>query len=108
MAIDLFYPHPEYDFKATERWLEKKARKGRHLVPGGNLNGFAAFEKGEPAQVRYRLVPTGRSGYRRADDDPPAEEELELFYSYFEAAQTKLKRRNLFQRLYHRLILAIY
>lgn len=79
MAIDLFYPHPEYDFKATERWLEKKARKGRHLVPGGNLNGFAAFEKGEPAQVRYRLVPTGRSGYRRADDDPPAEEVLELY-----------------------------
>ncbi len=79
MAIDLFYPHPEYDWKATERWLEKKARRGWHLIFGGNMPYLAAFEKGEPAQIRYRLVPTGKPGHSLADDDPPAADVLELY-----------------------------
>ena len=79
MAIDLFYPHPEYDFKATERWLEKKARRGWQMIPGGNLNYLAAFERSEPAQLRYRLVPTGNTGITRNDDDPPNAAALELY-----------------------------
>lgn len=79
MAIDLFYPHPEYDFKATERWLEKKARHGWRMVPGGNLNYLAAFERADPAEYRYRLVPTGNTGLTRADDVPPNAAALELY-----------------------------
>lgn len=79
MAIDLFYPHPEYDFKATERWLEKKARRGWRMIPGGNLGGLAAFERAEPAELRYRLVPTGHTGITRTDDDPPNASALELY-----------------------------
>lgn len=79
MAIDLFYPHPEYDFRATERWLEKKARRGWRMIPGGNLSHLAAFERAEPSQLRYRLVPTGNTGLARADDDPPNAAALELY-----------------------------
>lgn len=79
MAIDLFYPHPQYDWKATERWLEKKARKGWRLIPGGNLNDLAAFERAEPTEIRYRLVPTGKTGLTRPDDDPPNADALELY-----------------------------
>lgn len=79
MAIDLFYPHPEYDFKATERWLEKKARRGWRMIPGGNLGYLAAFARADPAELRYRLVPTGNTGLTRADDDPPNAAALELY-----------------------------
>ena len=49
-------PCPAYDVEGTESWLSDMAREGLHLAPDGFLLGFAAFERGAPAQVRYRLA----------------------------------------------------
>lgn len=48
-----------------ERWLEEMARQGWHLVKGGIR---FVFEKGEPAEVRYRMdyrrqFPGGKGEY---------------------------------------------
>ena len=80
MAFDLLFPYPEYDWQATERWLQKKAAKGHRLLPGGNLRGFAAFERSAPAAIRYRLIPReGRKLYHKPMDEPPATDALELY-----------------------------
>lgn len=79
MTIDLFYPSPEYDWKATEVWLEKKARKGWRLIPGGNLRGLAAFERTEPTELRYRLIPKDTIGISEPEDKLPNPDAIELY-----------------------------
>lgn len=79
MAFDSFFPYPEYDWQATERWLEKKAAKGHRLIPGGNMPGIAAFEHTAPAKIRYRLIPREGKRLGKAADIPPPEEALELY-----------------------------
>lgn len=40
---------------AIERWLEDMARQGLHLRSVGWLRTIFTFERGEPAEVRYRI-----------------------------------------------------
>ena len=71
-------PCPPYDVEATESWLEDMAAQGWMLEKDNIFLGVAAFEKAEPAPVRYRL----EASTRRVGDfddnggapDPEAEE----------------------------------
>ena len=71
-------PCPPYDVEATESWLEDMAAHGWMLEKDNIFLGVAAFEKAEPASVRYRL----EASTRRVGDfddnggtpDPEAEE----------------------------------
>lgn len=48
-------PCPPYDVEGTESWLADMAAKGLHLKEDGIFAGVAAFEKGTPKHVAYRL-----------------------------------------------------
>ena len=48
-------PCPPYDVEATESWLEDMAAQGWMLEKDSIFLGVAAFDKAEPASVRYRL-----------------------------------------------------
>lgn len=48
-------PCPAYDIEGMESWLESMAGQGYFLCKDGFFAGIAAFEKGAPAEVRYRL-----------------------------------------------------
>lgn len=48
-------PYSGYDVPAIEFWLEEMARRGLHLDTF--VGQYALFNKGEPAEVRYRLEP---------------------------------------------------
>ena len=48
-------PANVYDLAANETWLEDQAAQGWHLT--GMTGWGAAFEKGEPRSVRYRMQP---------------------------------------------------
>lgn len=56
-------PCPDYDVEGTESWLEDMAKQGWLLAQDGVFLGVAAFERGEPQALRYRLAaakePTG-------------------------------------------------
>ena len=71
-------PCPPYDVEATESWLEDMAAQGWMLEKDNIFLGVAAFEKAEPAPVRYRLEASARrvgdfDDYGGAPD-PEAEE----------------------------------
>ena len=48
-------PCPVYDVEGTESWLADMAREGLHLCRDGFFLGIAAFRRGEPREMRYRL-----------------------------------------------------
>ena len=54
-------PCPPYDVEATESWLAEMAAQGWMLEKDNIFLGVAAFEKAEPASVRYRLEATERN-----------------------------------------------
>ena len=60
-----------YDTAANESWLEDQAAQGWHLTGMAGWRGI--FQRGEPAQVRYRMQPVGKKKER------PAEEVRDLY-----------------------------
>lgn len=48
-------PCPSFDIESTESWLCDMSRKGLHLSGEGFFAGVAIFDRGEPADIRYRL-----------------------------------------------------
>lgn len=52
------FPCPDYDVAGMEGWLEEMAQRGWFLEKDGIFAfvGMAAFERGEPRRVRYRLA----------------------------------------------------
>lgn len=64
-------PYSVYDVSAMECWLEEMARKGLHLDVLAGWYGW--FEKGEPAETRYRMEPW-------AGDVPKVDDEMEAVY----------------------------
>ena len=52
------FPCPDYDVAGMEGWLEEMAQRGWFLEKDGIFAfvGMAAFERGEPRPVRYRLA----------------------------------------------------
>lgn len=48
-------PCPGYDFVGIEGWLERMAAKGMHLDGQGYVLGCFQFQKGSPAEVKFRL-----------------------------------------------------
>ena len=68
-------PVREYDIAGVESWLEDMARRGLYLKKFRPL--FCTFERGEPAQVRYRLEP-----HRRMLDDELPRSMLELYQDF--------------------------
>ena len=69
-------PVREYDIAGVESWLEDMARRGLYLIKFRPL--FCTFQRGEPAQVRYRLEPH----HRRVLDDEPPQSMLELYKQF--------------------------
>lgn len=71
-------PCPPYDVEGMESWLGDMASRGWMLEKESFLLGFAAFERGDPAPVRYRLEASPRhAGYwddNGGAPDPEAEE----------------------------------
>lgn len=74
-------PCPAYDVAGTERWLAEMARRGLHLAPDGFAFGIVSFERGEPAEVIYRLEAVPKVGFFD-DGDTPDEEAVELAAEY--------------------------
>jgi len=56
-------PCPSCDVEGMESWLTEMAEKGMILIKDGIWFGIAAFERGEPKALRYRLeaAPKGTS-----------------------------------------------
>lgn len=48
-------PCPGYDFVGIEGWLERMARKGMFLDRDGFVFNFFQFQKGTPANIKFRL-----------------------------------------------------
>ncbi len=48
-------PYPWYDVESMQKWLEEEAVKGWFLKKDSILGLFTAFQRGEPASVRYRM-----------------------------------------------------
>ena len=69
-------PVREYDIAGVESWLEDMARRGLYLIKFRPL--FCTFQRGEPAQVRYRLEPH----HRRVLDDELPQSMLELYEQF--------------------------
>ncbi len=71
-------PCPPYDVEGMESWLGDMASRGWMLEKESFLLGCAAFERAEPAPVRYRLEASPRhAGYwddNGGAPDPEAEE----------------------------------
>lgn len=72
-------PCPVYDVEGMESWLTGLAREeGLLLIQDGIFAGAAAFEKGEPRQMKYRLEaapkPTGFLADNGGEPDPEAVE----------------------------------
>ena len=64
-------PYSVYDVSAMECWLEEMAGKGLHLDVLAGQYGW--FEKGEAAEIRYRMEPW-------AGDVPKVDDEMETVY----------------------------
>ena len=76
-------PCPAYDVAGTEGWLEEMARRGWFLAKDGFFAGVAAFERGEPRPVRYRLTGALKSTSMWSDDGGcPDPEEITLGKKY--------------------------
>ena len=69
-------PCPTYDVEGMESWLTDMAAQGLFLCQDGFFAGFAAFERGEPRPMRYRLEPSPKAVSLWSDDggqpDPEA------------------------------------
>ena len=69
-------PCPSFDIEATESWLYDMSRKGLHLSGEGFFAGVAIFDRGEPADIRYRLEAapedTGMLSANGGQPDPDA------------------------------------
>lgn len=76
-------PCPAWDVEGMERWLEDMAEKGWFLAEDGFFFGVAAFERGEPKRVKYRLAAARKPGGIFADNmGAPDAEQLELSSRY--------------------------
>ena len=76
-------PCPVYDVEGMESWLSDMARQGLLLCKDGFFAGFAAFERKEPCEMRYRLEPAQRKLSFWSDKGmEPDEEAEELNASY--------------------------
>lgn len=77
-------PCPAYDVEGMESWLTDLAREeGLLLVQDGIFAGVAAFEKGEPQQVKYRLEAAPKStSFLAKDGGEPDPEAVELNRAY--------------------------
>ena len=74
-------PCPDYDIEKMESWLTDMAANGLFL--SDFIFWFAVFEKGEPANVRYRLeAATKKTGFLDYDNGEPSEEVKDLTESY--------------------------
>lgn len=71
-------PCPAYDVEGIESWLVDQEARGLRLSREGFFAGFATFEKGEPARVRYRLQPAEKGRSVMEMDDGPSEGEEEM------------------------------
>lgn len=73
-------PCPAYDVEGMESWLTDLAREeGLLLIQDGIFAGVAAFEKGEPKQVKYRLGAVSKfTGPLDPDGLSPDPEAVEL------------------------------
>ena len=70
-------PCPPYDVEGTESWLTDLARRGLFLKRDGFFAGIGAFERREPAEVRYRLEASEKPvGLMSETDAPPEVVEL--------------------------------
>ncbi len=76
-------PCPAYDVEGMERWLEGMAEQGWFLAEDGFFFGVAAFERGEPKRVKYRLAAARKPGGVFSDNmGAPDAEQLELSSRY--------------------------
>lgn len=78
-------PCPYWDTNTMEVWLEKMAQKGLFLGQEGIFPGIIAFEKGQPRQIRYRLI-ASEHPYRKARAyryAPVPDEKTQNFYREF-------------------------
>ena len=68
-------PCPSYDAEGMESWLADLAGQGLFLCRDGFFAGVAAFERGEPRPVKYRLdaAPQGTSLWSKNDGEPEDE-----------------------------------
>ena len=69
-------PCPAYAYRAMESWLSELAEEGLLLTEDGFFLGFGSFERCEPKQVRYRLLPVQKNG------EAPDDEQLRLCEKY--------------------------
>lgn len=72
-------PCADYDIEGLQSYFEEMAAKGLHLKKDGIFAYFAAFERGEPREARYRMdVKEKRSPIMDGDNGRPTDEQIEL------------------------------
>ena len=76
-------PCPDYDVEGMESWLSDLGKEGLFLAKDGFFAGVAAFERGKPAKVKYRLEAAQKSTSMWADDmGEPDPDQIELSEKY--------------------------
>ena len=76
-CVHRIIPCTDYDVTGVECWLSYMAERGYILRDGGVFRGIAAFDKGKPRKVKYRLQPA-QKGFVIYDNDGPDDDEVEL------------------------------
>ena len=71
-------PCAPYDIPAMESWLEDMAAKGLHLTRDGFFGGFATFEEGPPAKIRFRLEATATQKGLFSNEYEPDDDAFQL------------------------------
>lgn len=71
-------PCPSYDIEGLQSYFAAMAANGLHLKKDGIFAGFAAFERGEGANVRYRIDMDERRGILSDNAGRPDVEKIEL------------------------------
>lgn len=72
-------PCADYDIEGLQSYFEEMAAKGLHLKKDGIFAHFAAFERGEPREARYRMdVKEKRNSIMDDDNGRPTDEQIEL------------------------------